>query len=178
MGHPIAQHWVAQAHASGIWPIVANKSELLLQVQTTFLSGKNNQQQSKAWLYWHMAALAGHVEASMALLAAQIEQQEQQQSGYSCQVRLAYYQAAAHGIMDVLEMLLQSCAKVAPPMDQHILYQIQGVLVPDSIQATGPMNPKGYYNIIRLKPWINHHRQPLDWPICIIMDYTVWYKIC
>jgi TPR repeat protein len=90
-GHPTAQHYLANAHASGIWPVPAgNMLEQSPSMLATSSHGQQQQQQllvedlhvfdewiptahadhpqvAKSFLLWHMAAQAGNVEAAMAL---------------------------------------------------------------------------------------------------------------
>ena len=44
--------------------------------------------------------------------------------GFTCSDVLPYYQAAAHGIIDKLEASPNSRAKVPPPVEKHLLYQV------------------------------------------------------
>ena len=135
MGHPYAQFHVANALASGIY--------LGDAVQDTWTVSDSAQQQ-KAWLYWHMAAMGGNVEATLAM-ASRLEELERDEianaggstsststgagsttttTGVSCAQQLPYYQEAALGIVDALETDPQSRAKVTPASDKHVLYQI------------------------------------------------------
>jgi len=45
-------------------------------------------------------------------------------SSFTCSDALPYYQAAAHGIMDQLEVHPHSRAKILPPTEKHLLYQV------------------------------------------------------
>lgn len=140
-GHPMAQHYLANAHASGVWPVPAGPYEQPQQTPTSKTSPLiedlhvfdewipsahgDHPQVTKSYLLWHMAAMAGHVESAMAL-AYRFDQHSGDSSSkdQTCQDSLPYYQAAADGIMDQLETSLHSRAKVIPPMDKHILAQV------------------------------------------------------
>ncbi|KAG7369158.1 Sel1 repeat-containing protein [Nitzschia inconspicua] len=140
-GHPMAQHYLANAHASGVWPVPAGPYE---QQQSSATSSTppltedlhvfeewipsahgDHPQVTKSFLLWHMAAMAGNVESAMAL-AYRFDHtmEDQRSSSGTCHDALPYYQAAADGIMDQLETSLHSRAKVTPPMDMHILAQV------------------------------------------------------
>mmetsp|Transcript_21669 Transcript_21669/g.60143 ORF Transcript_21669/g.60143 Transcript_21669/m.60143 type:complete len:1116 (-) Transcript_21669:1122-4469(-) len=168
LGHPTAQFHVANAYASGIF---------LGQVQDTWYyqekgdsssnkdgdnakkdrhnnvaesSMTSQQQQQQAWLYWHMAAVGGNVEAALAM-ASRLEERQRHSNSIRmagndannddnsppsstsasattiparCNELLPYYQEAALGIIDALEVDPQSRGKVTPATDKHILYQI------------------------------------------------------
>ena len=124
-GHPLAQHYLANAHASGIWPVsVADEMTTdELHVFEEWLP--NNQgdhpQVTKSFVLWQMAAMAGNVEAAMAL-AYRLEHLEG--SPGSCQDVLPYYEAAAHGVMDQLETSPHSRAKAIPNVDKHTLARV------------------------------------------------------
>jgi TPR repeat protein len=135
-GHPMAQHYLANAHASGIWPVPAGPQEhqksspRLVEDLNVFEEWNpsahgNHPQVTKSFLLWHMAAMAGHVESAMAL-AYRFDHNfdDQRDASTSCQDALPYYQAAADGIMDQLETSFHSRAKVIPPMDKHVLAQV------------------------------------------------------
>jgi SEL1 protein len=137
-GHPMAQHYLAMAHASGIWPVPASPSEQSsnshaepltedLHVFEEWIPSAHGDhpQVTKSFLLWQMAAMAGNVEAAMAL-AYRFDHSldDQRDSQTTCEDALPYYQAAADGIMDQLETSLQSRAKVVPPMDKHVLAQV------------------------------------------------------
>jgi TPR repeat protein len=64
-----------------------------------------------------MAAIDGHIEASMAL-AYRLEHSN------GCDAAIPYKEAAAHAIMDALEADIHSRAKITPPMDKHALPEI------------------------------------------------------
>jgi TPR repeat protein len=76
LGNPDAQYLVANALAAGFWPMVSQQptpttddNGLKLQVHDTWNPVDQHQQQqlAQAYLYWRMAAVAGHVEAAMTL---------------------------------------------------------------------------------------------------------------
>lgn len=132
-GHAYAQFHLANALASGILPGS--------QVQDAWTIPDSPQQQ-RAWLLWQMAAIAGNVEASLAL-AHRLDQSPLQTTTTTtstttsttttsstssflnqCQMQLPYYQQAALGIVDALQVDLHSRAKVLPASDKHVLYQI------------------------------------------------------
>lgn len=145
LGHPQAQHVYAGALASGVLPLHGYDQVSLseLQVADDFLDTHSRQQQ-EAWLTWHMAATSGHVESAMALAHRYETLRQQAEAGnskqnkrnkknknqnadtrsFQCSDVLPYYQAAAHGIMDKLEASPNSRAKVLPPTEKHLLYQV------------------------------------------------------
>ena len=167
LGHPQAQYVYANALASGVLPLQHNRqfhnhNHLQdyqnhyhhLEVADDFLHAHTKQQQ-EAWLYWHMAAQSGHIEAAMALAhryetlweketaslktksgskhskenndkksKSSQHQQQPAEPSFTCSDVLPYYQAAAHGIMDQLEVHPHSRAKVLPPTEKHLLYQV------------------------------------------------------
>ena len=171
-GHPMAQHYLANAYASGIWPVAAGNAtstndkdtteEHILQVfdewsptaaadleasgddgdtlttiPTTTTTRAQQTQLTKAFLWWHMAAMGGNMESAMALAHRISELSSNSNSGdatkedsdeddqvKSCREVLPYLEAAAHGIVDELEASPNSRAKVLPPMDKHILSQV------------------------------------------------------
>ena len=110
-GNSDAQHYVASALASGIW-----------------LTGQQSANQTipedfhditpEIMLLWHMSALDGNVEAAVAL-GHRISV-----TNTECSASLPYFEAAAHGILDQLEVEMQSRAKISPPMDRHSLPEI------------------------------------------------------
>ena len=141
-GHPMAQHYLANAHASGIWPVPAmggddyssetmntrtNSPVQNLHVFDEWLptSGDHSRQIDKAYILWHMAAIGGNIESAMAL-AYRLDNDNLSgvSTGNTCEDVLPYYQAAAHGIMDQLEVSQDSRAKVIPFMDKHTLAQV------------------------------------------------------
>ncbi|GKY96620.1 hypothetical protein MPSEU_000621600 [Mayamaea pseudoterrestris] len=153
LGHADAQTTLAHAFMSGIWPTTvqpsvedvqhADKSNVdslpsPLIVQDTLV--QDNMQQTKALLLYRMAAMSGNVEAAMAM-AHRLEVMHadgsissstidttvtspQQILPKQCLDRLVYYRAAANLIMDRLETDPNSRAKILPPSDKHLLYQI------------------------------------------------------
>lgn len=152
-GHPTAQHYLANAHASGIWPVPEGHNTLDWSVPMTATTNGHGQSQqlvedlhvfdewipsshadhpqvAKSFLLWHMAAQAGNIEAAMALayrmdhnLDGSGKEGTVSAMGH-CLDSLPYYQAAADGIMDQLESSPQSRAKVVPPIDKHSLAQV------------------------------------------------------
>lgn len=141
LGHPQAQHVYANALASGVLPLHYDQTKSL-EVADDFMETHTRQQQ-EAWLNWHMAATSGNVEAAMALGHRYDTLQKQGDGGsgsnskkqskktqktdtrsFQCSDVLPYYQAAAHGIMDKLEVSPNSRAKVLPPTEKHLLYQV------------------------------------------------------
>jgi len=154
-GHPMAQHYLANAHSSGIWPVPATgggddhvsysssspRSPPLVEDLHVFdewlpSSGEHTQQIDKAYLLWHMAALGGNLESAIAL-ANRLDEtysliepagnnggRGTTSSSNQCEDSLPYYQAAADGIIDQLEVSEHSRAKVIPPMDKHTLAQV------------------------------------------------------
>jgi TPR repeat protein len=135
-GHATAQFYVATAHASGIWPVplLAQESLSSSSSQTTrklivtdeFTDTHSSKAQlTMAYLYWHMAAVGGNLEAAMTLAFRMDEQQSSSsKSSAQCADSLPYYQAAANGIVDFLEASKHSRAKVIPPQDKHYLAQV------------------------------------------------------
>ena len=137
-GNPEAQHLYANALASGIWPfnnanLDRSKATRHLQVTDEWISTSPRNQLHESYLNWHMAAMGGNVEAAMAL--ASRKNLEGTSLGGStssnkmnpldhCKESLPYYEAAANGIMDMLEHDPNNRAKVLPPMDKHILSQV------------------------------------------------------
>ena len=136
-GHPMAQHYLANALSSGIWPVPAvggdgsgsredsesspyTASSVVedLHVFDEWLPSarEDRSQINKAFLLWHMAAMGGNIESAMAL-AYRLDDAEDS----SCEEVLPYYQAAADGVMDQLETSKHSRAKVIPSMDRHSL---------------------------------------------------------
>eukprot|EP00980_Cylindrotheca_fusiformis_P030149 scaffold24461_cov108-Cylindrotheca_fusiformis.AAC.1 len=130
-GHPLAQYYMANALASGIWPfdsldvddsVTFHKLEVMEE-----WSQHDHPQVAKSYLLWHMAAMAGNIEAAMALAHRWNEDTTlttTSGSNIKCTMALPYLEAAAHGIMDQLEASLHSRAKVLPPMDRHVLAQV------------------------------------------------------
>jgi SEL1 protein len=168
LGNPMAQYYLGNAMASGIWPVPAgggagpkstdnlqdgNKKrhgqqllETELEVfdeiiphrmedsasynQKTVTMSTNHPQVTKSYLLWHMAAMAGNVDAAMTL-AYRMDHYQTTSGGYgdggdqsTCDDSLPYYEAAANGIIDQLESSKHSRAKVLPPIDKHILAQV------------------------------------------------------
>ncbi|KAL3940765.1 MAG: hypothetical protein SGBAC_004747 [Bacillariaceae sp.] len=158
-GHPLAQFYLANAHASGIWPFATNgglqqqqqhqqhneappaAAAADMTATTTLTSTKlevmeewlaqDHPQVMKSFLLWHMAALAGNIEAAMALahrmdISSKKETAKKNMADNSgeCTRGLPYLEAAAHGIIDQLESSSHSRAKVLPPMDKHVLAQV------------------------------------------------------
>jgi len=147
-GHPMAQHYLANAYASGIWPVPAtgggdeylsssdiesaNSLVENLQVFDEWLPSSDTslRQLDKAYLLWHMAALGGNIESAMAMAyrldgsASMSDSSTNGNSGSTCEDVLPYYQAAADGIIDQLEVSKNSRAKVVPFMDKHTLAQV------------------------------------------------------
>jgi TPR repeat protein len=139
-GHPEAQHYLANAMASGIWPVEAastynddddddshhQRNPHLLHVTDEWISTNPRRQLQESYLNWHMAAMGGHVEAAMALAFRKGETTAGNNNNLlaACQESLPYYEAAAHGILDDLEADVNSRAKVLPPMDKHVLAQV------------------------------------------------------
>lgn len=140
-GHPMAQYYLANALGSGIWPVpeslVTDPNNLdgepleeQLQVFDEWIPqshghGKNHPQVIRSYILWHMAAMAGNVDAAMTL-GYRMEHYQNDDSNVkgTCEDSLPYYQAAANGILDQLETSPHSRAKVVPPMDKHILAQV------------------------------------------------------
>ena len=124
-GHPEAQHVVASAYASGIWPIDDGSTQQTLAVSDEFLVAhdkrhhKLKDQLVDSFLYWQYAAIAGVPEASLAL-ATRLEQDDQ----LTCEDTLPYWEAAGNAIMDQLETSSNSRGKIQPPMDRHYLAQV------------------------------------------------------
>jgi SEL1 protein len=145
-GHPMAQHYLANAHASGIWPVpvmrggkdeyMSSSADSLVENLHVFdewlptsSGGDDNhsRQIDKAYLLWHMAAVGGNIESAMALAHRLDESSsisDSSTSGNTCEDVLPYYQAAADGIIDQLEVSQNSRAKVIPFMDKHTLAQV------------------------------------------------------
>lgn len=109
-GHPDAQHYLASSLASGVW-LTGHEQE---SIPEDFVHVS-----PKAMLLWHMAAMEGNVDASVALghRLAMMEPQD-------CQASLPYFENAAHNIMDQLEAEPHSRAKVNPSIDKHSLPEI------------------------------------------------------
>ncbi len=141
-GHPMAQHYLANAHASGIWPVPAmggddyssetTRTQADSPVQDLHVfdewlptSGDHSRQIDKAYILWHMAAIGGNIESAMALAyRLDIDNLSSGSTGNTCEDVLPYYQAAADGIMDQLEVSQDSRAKIIPFMDKHTLAQV------------------------------------------------------
>ena len=146
-GHPMAQHYLANAHSSGIWPVPAvgdgggggSGEDFESSSQSTSAASslveelhvfdewnpparEDHPQINKAFLLWHMAALGGNIESAMTL-AYRLDDGEDT-SLSKCEEVLPYYQAAADGIIDQLETSIHSRAKVVPSMDKHTLAQV------------------------------------------------------
>ncbi|OEU19800.1 hypothetical protein FRACYDRAFT_181523 [Fragilariopsis cylindrus CCMP1102] len=146
-GHPMAQHYLANAHSSGIWPVPAvgdgggggSGEDFESSSQSTSAASslveelhvfdewnpparEDHPQFNKAFLLWHMAALGGNIESAMTL-AYRLDDGEDT-SLSKCEEVLPYYQAAADGIIDQLETSIHSRAKVVPSMDKHTLAQV------------------------------------------------------
>jgi TPR repeat protein len=169
MGQPDAQFYLANALASGIWPVgpdsgsssgsggssvpslsmddgwklvvsedivppstgdnkqitdIVSKEqeEKETEPQDDLQQQRLRQQSTQSWVYWHMAAMAGNVEAAMAL-AYRLEKLGPQQAPV-CDDIMPYYEAAAHGVIDQLEASPNSRAKVTPPQDKHNLAEV------------------------------------------------------
>ncbi len=137
-GHPMAQHYLANALASGIWPIPAigggsdeyTSSSVNSLVENLYVfdewlptDDEHTRQIDKAYLLWHMAAIGGNIESAMAL-AYRLDAPLSGGSANKCEDVLPYYQAAADGVMDQLEVSRDSRAKVIPFMDKHTLAQV------------------------------------------------------
>lgn len=131
-GHPLAQYYMANAHASGIWPFDNIDSTTTTSTTTTAVtklqvmeewSNQEHPQVAKSFVLWHMSAMAGNIEAAMALAHRLDETSHKEQQHCNVQA-LAYYEAAAHGIMDQLEASTHSRAKALPQMDRHVLTQV------------------------------------------------------
>ena len=135
-GHPLAQFYLANAHASGIWPFEGTSSSssstnTQLEVLEEWLP-PNHPQVLKSFLLWHMAAMAGNIEAAMALAHRMDTKDEPDakktttgpDNSPQCVRSLPYWEAAAHGIMDQLESSPHSRAKAIPHMDKHVLAQV------------------------------------------------------
>jgi len=123
LGHPEAQYYTANAISAGFWPVLQqpsgnSSSDTMLLVQDTW-DPTDQSQTAQAYLYWHMAAVAGHTEAAMTL-AARLDVDASKEN---CWERVLYYRAAADAIMDELETSQQR-AKVAPASDKHILHHV------------------------------------------------------
>lgn len=142
LGHPDAQFYAAVAHWSGIWPIVAADDAAAPPRLKIMSEGwdPSHPQHAQAVLYMHMAAIAGHEEAAMAL-ATKLEHHESSLVDASsrdaadgggdgsvpsnCPIRLAYAEAAADRIVDRLQASPEAGrGKVIPPTDKHVLYQL------------------------------------------------------
>ncbi|CAJ1961517.1 unnamed protein product [Cylindrotheca closterium] len=135
-GHPLAQFYLANAHASGIWPFTSSSSSSQeetttphskLQVMEEWLQ-QDHPQVMKSFLLWHMAAMAGNIEAAMALAHRMdfdgTKKKATDNHSLGCTGALPYLEAAANGIMDQLESSEHSRAKVLPHMDKHVLAQV------------------------------------------------------
>jgi len=148
-GHSMAQHYLANAYASGIWPVPAmgggpdeyksskNKEHANSLVENLSVfdewlpsSGDHLRQIDRAYILWHMAAVGGNIESAMALAyrlddsASISDSSASGSSGSTCEDVLPYYQAAVDGIIDQLEVSRNSRAKVIPFMDKHTLAQV------------------------------------------------------
>ena len=153
-GNPMAQYYLANAMASGIWPVPPGGGrsdppslETQLEVFDEIIPHRsshggnpddhddirkkttNHPQVTKSYLLWHMAAMAGHVDAAMTL-GYRMDHYQGTDGAYSegdkltCEDSLPYYEAAANGVIDQLESSIHSRAKVLPPMDKHVLAQV------------------------------------------------------
>lgn len=148
-GHPMAQHYLANAYVSGIWPVPAmggggdedrsshdkksaNSLVENLHVFDEWLprSVDDTRQMDRAYLLWQMAAIGGNIESAMALAyrlddnASGYDSSTSGTSANTCEDVLPYYQAAADGIIDQLEVSQNSRAKVVPFMDKHTLAEV------------------------------------------------------
>jgi SEL1 protein len=112
LGHSEAQYYMANAMASAILPFNLPHN---LTVPVDMIPLQNDPAAVQSYLYWHMAAVDGHIPSAVTLGYRNFE---------SCETSLAYYQEAAHAIIDALETSATSRAKVLPPMDQHDLGEI------------------------------------------------------
>jgi SEL1 protein len=113
LGHAEAQYFMANALASGILPFSSQKN---LSVPVDMIPLTNDRAAMQSYLYWHMAAIDGHVPSAVSLAYRRQED--------SCEAALPYYEEAAHNIIDMLEMDMHSRAIVQPPMDGHVLSEI------------------------------------------------------
>ena len=134
-GHPAAQLLLANALAAGFWPWPdKNRHPTDISVLDDWIEPSQSKDQlNQAWLLWHFSAMAGNIEAAMTL-ASRLEYTAlaHHDNDYSrknaadddCPRRLAYWAAAAHGIVDTLSADPHSRARIMPARDQHVLYQV------------------------------------------------------
>mmetsp|Transcript_2916 Transcript_2916/g.6477 ORF Transcript_2916/g.6477 Transcript_2916/m.6477 type:complete len:1052 (+) Transcript_2916:225-3380(+) len=162
-GNPMAQYYLGNAMASGIWPVppgggsssstspISHQPSLETQLEVfdeiiphrsshdrgddhddhdvAQKTTTNHPQVTKSYLLWHMAAMAGHVDAAMTL-GYRMDHYQGTDGTYTeshkstCEDSLPYYEAAANGVIDQLESSIHSRAKVLPPMDKHVLAQV------------------------------------------------------
>ena len=152
LGNPDAQHHVAVALSSGIWLT----GQQVSPVQEDFIV-PDSRHTNQAYLYWHMAAMDGHTEAAAALGHRQLQQQADQ-----CDAALPYYEAAAHAIVDELEVSPLSRGKINPSMDKHVLPQIH-MHGGTSSQLEGESKPDEtpealqFYHILATRPEPDAH---------------------
>jgi SEL1 protein len=128
LGHPDAQLRWANALSAGFWPALHQPdSSSELQVQENWVDGGgdgdgggSNEQQARALLLWHAAAMAGNAEA-VATLASRVEVAS---PASTCERRLPYVAEAAHAVVDALSIDPHSRARVLPAADKHVLHRI------------------------------------------------------
>jgi TPR repeat protein len=134
LGHADAQFYMANAYASGLWPVsnqqlvdttaINDNDASLPKLNVQGDWSKNNPQQNQALLLWHMAAIGGNPEAAMALANRLGSFKKTSNNNHYCWDTLPFYQAAANHIVDTLESDSQSRAKILPHMDKHTLYHV------------------------------------------------------
>lgn len=153
LGHAQGQFYTSMAYWSGIWPISVSTTSSSsnnhsststvppLQVHSDWWAAhpSHNEQHTKAVLWLHMAAMAGHEEAAIAMtnkveysLVQSLDHQSATTSSAShaseattCPLRLPYAEAAADIIVDRLQASPQhGRGKILPPTDKHVLHQL------------------------------------------------------
>ncbi len=140
LGHAEAQYYMANALASGILPFdyALNTTNVPLDM----IPLENDEFAVESYLYWHMAALDGHIP-SLVSLAHRFSEK--------CPTALPYYQHASHNIMDMLEQDMHSRAMVEPPTDEHVLSELflKGApsTLPKSNQPDEPADALRYYHM-------------------------------
>ena len=116
LGHAQAQYFMANALASGILPFHFTNNNDMTTVPVDMIPLTNDDATIQSYLYWHMAAIDGHVPSAISLA--------HRHQDTSCEAALPYYEQAAHNIMDLLEMDPNSRAKTQPTLDEHVLSEI------------------------------------------------------
>jgi len=122
LGYPDAQYILGNAYVSGMF----------WGGQATSSMSNGGRNVSLGLANWHMAAIGGSIEAAVNLGNRYLSTDEKDENegygvtvphGEQCKMAKAYYEEAAHGIIDVLESG-PSRGKVTPAVDKHRLYEV------------------------------------------------------